>query len=153
MPTIYLNTYIKADIQTVFDLSRSVELHEKSTAHTHEKAIGGKTSGLMDLNDSVTWRAKHLGFYQKLSTQITQMKAPYFFVDEMQKGIFKSFTHRHSFESTDGGIWMRDEFIYQSPLGILGRLADVLFLKNYMRRFLIQRNQTIQQMAEQTNKY
>lgn len=43
---------------------------------------------------------------------------------------------------------MTDIFTYKSPLGILGNLADFLFLKNYMKSFLILRNQIIKICAE-----
>jgi adenylyl- and sulfurtransferase ThiI len=41
MPVITLETYINADKQTVFDLARSIDLHQISTKHTNEKAIAG----------------------------------------------------------------------------------------------------------------
>ena len=66
MPRIELNTEINAPINVVFDLSRSIDFHIKSTEQTGEKAVAGKTSGLIDLNESVTWRAKHFGFNKTL---------------------------------------------------------------------------------------
>ena len=63
MPEIKLQTYINADIQVVFDLARSIDLHTISTAHPHEKAIAGKTSGLISLGEEVTWKARHFGFF------------------------------------------------------------------------------------------
>ena len=90
MPIIHLSIDIQAPREVVFDLARSVEIHEKSTKKTNEKALTGKTSGLMNLNDTVTWRAKHFGVYQKLSVKITALKKPNYFVDEMISGIFKS---------------------------------------------------------------
>jgi hypothetical protein len=44
---------------------------------------------------------------------------------------------------------MYDVFAYRSPLGWLGRVADFLFLKKYMRRLLEQRNVVIRAAAEQ----
>ena len=43
------------------------------------------------------------------------------------------------------GAWM---FTYESPLGILGRIADRLFLARYLRSFLIERNRVIKATAE-----
>ena len=59
MPIIRLETSINADQQAVFDLARSIDLHQISTAHTNERAVAGKTSGLLELNESVTWEARH----------------------------------------------------------------------------------------------
>ncbi|HOY15502.1 MAG TPA: SRPBCC family protein, partial [Saprospiraceae bacterium] len=132
----------------VFDLSRSVDLHKLSTKHTNEEAIAGVTSGLMQLNDTVTWRAKHLGVYQILTTKITQYDDPNSFTDEMVNGIFKSFKHKHLFVGDGEMTMMTDIFFYQSPLGFLGKIADVLFLKKYMTDFLIKRNEVIRKVAE-----
>ncbi|HPN70603.1 MAG TPA: SRPBCC family protein [Saprospiraceae bacterium] len=148
MPTINLTTHIKAPISQVFDLSRSVDLHKLSTKHTNEEAIAGVTSGLMQLNDTVTWRAKHLGVYQILTTKITQYDDPNSFTDEMVNGIFKSFKHKHLFVGDGEMTMMTDIFFYQSPLGFLGKIADVLFLKKYMTDFLIKRNEVIRKVAE-----
>ena len=43
---------------------------------------------------------------------------------------------------------MLDTFDYTSPLGLLGRLADVLFLRQYMSRLLRQRNAYLKREAE-----
>lgn len=148
MPKIHLQTFIKAKKEIVFDLSRSVDLHLLSTAKTNEKVIAGKISGLMDLNDTVTWRAKHLGFYQNLKTKITAFEKPNYFADEMIKGAFNSFKHEHFFEDLNNGTLMRDIFDYKSPFAVLGKIVDQLFLETYMKGFLVERNEMIKQSAE-----
>lgn len=79
MPAIRITTKVNAPIQVVFDLSRSIDLHKISTAHTNEEAIAGKTSGLIGLGESVTWKAKHLGKTRLLTSKITVFERPYFF--------------------------------------------------------------------------
>lgn len=148
MPKIELQTEIKAEKKIVFDLSRSIDLHQLSTAKTEEQAIAGKTSGLIGLDESVTWRAKHFGIYQNLTSKITEFDAPNFFVDEMLKGAFKSFKHEHHFTEIKGGTVMKDIFVYTSPFGILGELADTLFLEKYMTDLLLERNRVIKEVAE-----
>ncbi|MFY1046691.1 SRPBCC family protein [Chryseobacterium sp. GP-SGM7] len=98
MSKIHLKTIINANIQTVFDLSRDIDLHQKSTSKTNEKAIAGRTFGLIELSETVTWRAKHLGFYQTHQSKIIEMKKPHYFTDVMIKGRFKSFKHQHIFK-------------------------------------------------------
>lgn len=148
MPKIIINTLIHAERQMVFDLARSIDLHQISAEQTNEKAIAGRTSGLIEFNETVTWRAKHFGFYQNLTVKITEFDAPNYFVDEMVQGAFKSFKHTHTFEEIPEGTIMTDIFNYQSPNGILGKLADKLFLKRYMTKFLRKRNEVIQSSAE-----
>jgi ligand-binding SRPBCC domain-containing protein len=148
MPKITIETKIKAAKNIVFDLSRSIDLHKISTQQTNEEAIAGVTSGLIGENEWVTWRAKHFGIYQKLTSKITAFEKPEYFVDEMEKGIFKRFKHEHIFQEIEGQTIMIDIFDYESPLGILGRIADKLFLEKYMKRLLEKRNETIKEFAE-----
>lgn len=148
MPTIYLSTFILATPNTIFDLSRNIDLHQISTKQTHEKVIAGRMSGLIELGESVTWRARHFGFFQELTSKITAFEKPDSFTDEMVSGAFKSFKHVHKFELTDNGTTMIDVFSYVSPLGILGKLADYFFLKRYMKNLLMNRNLIIKEYAE-----
>jgi ligand-binding SRPBCC domain-containing protein len=148
MPVIVLHTYIDAPIDVVFNLSRSIDLHKLSTAHTNEEAIAGKTSGLIGLGESVTWRAQHLGFVQELTSKITAYNAPLYFADEMVKGAFKRFKHEHIFKLEDDVVLMTDRFDYESPFGILGKIANILFLEKYMTNLLITRNAMVKEFAE-----
>jgi ligand-binding SRPBCC domain-containing protein len=148
MPIIEVLTIIQADKQIVFDLSRSIDLHKISTKHTHEEAVAGRLSGLIELNETVTWKARHFGIYQYLTSRITAFERPDYFVDEMEKGIFKRFRHQHIFKNYEKGTMMIDIFDYESPLGVLGNCADSLFLKAYMRMLLRMRNSTIKDFAE-----
>jgi len=152
MPKIELHTHINAPIEKVFDLSRSIDLHVRSTKRTGEQAIAGRTGGLINLGETVTWRAKHFGIRQKLIAQITEFKYPTFFVDEMVSGAFKSFRHEHHFSAEGEGTLMRDVFAFESPLGILGKLFNRLVLKRYMTRFLEERNRVIKEEAETETK-
>lgn len=76
------------------------------------------------------------------------MEYPNYFVDEMVSGAFKSFKHEHLFEQKSEGTLMVDIFNYISPMGILGKMADRLFLKKYMLNLLLTRNKVITEHAE-----
>lgn len=153
MPVLKLTTYIEAPIVIVFDLSRSIDLHLISASHTKEKAVNGKTSGLMKMDDIVTWKAVHFGILQYLTVKITDYNKPFYFADEMVKGAFKAMRHEHYFEEDESGTTMTDVFMYKSPFGIFGRFADMLFLKKYMYKFLQKRNKAIKEIAVSPEKY
>jgi ligand-binding SRPBCC domain-containing protein len=148
MPLLSLTIIIHAPIEICFDLSRSIDMHKISTAQTKEEAIAGVTTGLIGLGEEVTWRAKHLGIVQKLSSRITAFDFPHYFQDTMIKGAFKSITHDHVFERIGSFTKMKDHLYYQSPLGFLGRIADRLFLEKYLTELLEKRNQVIKATAE-----
>ncbi|WP_409292715.1 SRPBCC family protein [Peribacillus sp. SCS-37] len=148
MPVITYEIYIDAPITVCFDLARDIDVHMETTSKTNEKAIAGVTTGKVEKGDTVTWSATHLGVRQRLTAKITEMEKPYRFTDEMVKGAFHSFVHTHEFMESGSGTLMRDVFAYKSPLGILGNLADFLFLKKYMTHFIVTRAKELKRIAE-----
>ncbi len=148
MPKIELTTEIQSTLEICFDLSRSIDLHKISTYKTNEEVIAGRTSGLINLNETVTWKATHFGIRQKLTAQITAFDRPNYFRDEQIAGIFKSMVHEHKFEQLDGQVIMTDVFEFESPLGLLGKAFNKLVLTNYLTKFLKDRNKIIKEYAE-----
>lgn len=148
MPVIDLETWIRAPIDRCFDLSRDIDIHMQSTAQTGEIAVAGVTRGLIGLNEEVTWEATHFGVRQRLTTRISAYQRPFHFRDSQVRGAFKRFDHDHFFAEVDGGTLMRDVFDFESPLGILGDLANRVYLRRYMTALLERRNKLIKKVAE-----
>jgi ligand-binding SRPBCC domain-containing protein len=148
MSLIHLVTLIDAPVERCFDLARSVDAHLASTTETGERVVAGKTHGLLELGDEVTWEAKHLGVRQRLTAKITRFDPPHSFRDSMIRGAFARFDHDHTFEEIEHGTRMIDDFDFDAPLGVLGKLADAVFLRRYMTRFLLTRAQELKRLAE-----
>nr|WP_294926042.1 SRPBCC family protein [uncultured Flavobacterium sp.] len=148
MTTIHLTTKIKASKQIVFDASRNIDIHQQSASKSNESVIAGVTSGLINLNETVTWRGKHFGFYLTHKSKITAMDLYNYFVDEMEEGKFKTFRHEHSFEEKNGVTIMTDKLEYETPFGIIGKIFDSLFLKNHLINFLLERNKILKEVSE-----
>jgi len=146
---IELETFIAAPPERCFDLALSVELHLDSTVATRERAIAGKTSGVLALGDWVTWKAWHFGLPLRLSVEITQHDRPRSFRDEMIRGPLRLLRHDHRFAVVDGGTLMIDRFQF----AVLP-LLDSLVLTRHFRNFLTARNDLIKRTAEgRTSRY
>jgi ligand-binding SRPBCC domain-containing protein len=148
MPTITLETKIQAPIELCFDLARDVEIHCATTAQTQERVVDGKSAGLLELGDQITFEAVHFGVRQRLCSKIIEYDRPHRFTDQMVSGAFKSLRHIHEFESSGDGTVMRDILEWESPLGLLGVLADRLAVERHMRDFLMERNKGLKKIAE-----
>ena len=133
----------------MFDLSRSIDLHKLSTHQTNEEAVEGVMTGLIGMNETVTWKATHLFKTRFFTSKITGYRSPDYFRDEMQKGDFKKFSHEHFFKEKENGVTeMTDVLELETPYGLAGKFAMAIFLKGYITKFLLQRNQLIKQFAE-----
>ncbi len=148
MPTIHLTTFIAAPVERVFDLSRSIDLHKKSMAHTNEQAFSGTTAGLINLQETVTWKARHFYKTRILKVRVTAMERPVSFTDEMMDGDFKKMKHEHHFKPIENGTLMIDLFNFETPYGTIGKIFNQVILTRYLRKQLELRNATIKSYAE-----
>ena len=149
MPRFVLTSRIAAPAQACFDLSLSVDAHTASMADSGERAIGGVTSGAMQLGDTVTWRARHFGIAFSMTSRISAYERPACFVDEQVSGPFACWWHEHRFDECDGVTTMTDTVDFRPPLGPLGRVVDAVFLTRYMTRLIEQRNAWLAQTLAQ----
>src|SRR5712664_3398372 len=112
MAVLRLLTMVNAPANRCFDLARSVDLHVRSVEGTGEIGIASTTSGLLELGDQVTWRGKHLGIGQTLTSKITVFDRPRHFRDSQVAGAFARFDHDHLFEGAGDRTQMTDVFQY-----------------------------------------
>jgi ligand-binding SRPBCC domain-containing protein len=140
-----LQTLIRAPVERVFDLARDIDFHQRSMVESHERAVGGRTSGLIEMGEEVEWEARHFGMTLRLRSRITFMDPPHIFVDEQVKGPFVHFVHRHEFQKTGSNTTMMDDWTHTAPLGFI---ADPIFLGRYMQRLLEARNDLLRKEAE-----
>lgn len=149
MALIELSTHILASPETCCRLSLSTEAHLGSMAHTGERVVSGRSSGIFQAGDTVVWEARHLGRTRRLEVRISRIDFPNYFRDEMIRGDFRKMIHDHYFEADErGGTLMRDEFRYEVPFGLAGKLVDRCYLRAYMRRLLQTRNRHLKALAE-----
>ncbi|MGO2542448.1 MAG: SRPBCC family protein [Specibacter sp.] len=124
----------------LFDRARSIDAHTESMAQSRERAVGGVTSGLISLGEEVTWRAWHFGVPLRMTSRITGMDAPDYFIDEQVKGPFRRFRHVHEFSDGVDGTTMIDRIEFQAPFGPVGRLVEKLVLARYLQKLIETRN-------------
>jgi ligand-binding SRPBCC domain-containing protein len=143
-----IETAIYAPAALCFDLSRDLDLHLTSMQHSGERAVADRTSGLIGLNEEVTWEARHFGLKHRHRSRITAFAPPRHFRDSMVRGRFKRFEHDHYFVESEGRTILRDVIEFASPLGPIGRVVDAIFISRYLRKLIVLRNRAIKEAAE-----
>ena len=149
MGKVVVETLIELPVEAVFDLARDVETHAQSAAFSGERLVEpGRTKGLLELGDLVAFEGRHFGIRQRFVARIVEMSPPRRFVDEMVRGAFRWLRHEHEFHVHARGTLMRDLLQWRSPLGLLGRIADALFVERHVESFVRSKQQNLKRMAE-----
>lgn len=149
MTALVVVTRIEAPIELCFDLARDVEAHQQSSAFTGERAVSpGRTTGLLELGDVVTFEGVHFGLRQRFTARITELQRPHLFVDELVRSTFRAMRHIHDFRSIGGATIMTDALEWRSPFGPLGVIADAVAVRRHLRAFLVRKQGALKEMAE-----
>ncbi len=77
---------------------------------------------------------------RRIVAEHTAYKRNEYFEDLMREGPFPYWRHRHLFLASRGGTLLRDAVEYTPPLGLLGRLADPLFIRPRLERMFAYRH-------------
>lgn len=152
MPRLHLTSLIAAPPQVVFDLNRHVGLHQLSMQRYGEEAVRGVRTGLMGANQSVTWKAKHLGRTRLLTVTISACEAPQHLEVTMTQGDFKYMQQQFCCKPVQNGTLLIEDLYVEYPYGWLGRQLGRFFLNRYLCRLLEERHACIKDYAE-SNKW
>lgn len=143
-----LERVIAAAPAEVFAVALDPGLHLRSMQKYGETMVEAPAGGTFTEGSTVTWRARHFGIPFRLRSVVYDIDPPRGFRDHQISGPFASFWHEHVFEEHPRGTLMRDTIRFWSPFGPLGRLVDRLFMREYMRRLIEQRNDRLAFEAE-----
>ncbi|NCA86320.1 MAG: hypothetical protein EOM83_12220 [Clostridia bacterium] len=95
----------------------------------------------------ITYTVKPLfGIPLNWVTEITQVQAPFFFVDNQKSGPFAVWHHQHFFEKHGNGVRMRDVVHYKVPYGIVGKMAEQLMVKRRVEEIFAFRYQKLKEL-------
>ena len=84
------------------------------------------------------------GIPMNWTTEITHVQEPHYFVDEQRFGPYALWHHQHRFVAVNGGVEMTDEVNYAIPMGVLGRLANWLFVERQVNAIFDYRYQVLE---------
>ena len=74
-----------------------------------------------------------LGIKLNWVTEITHVRDKEYFVDEQRIGPYAMWHHEHKIEAIAGGVLMTDIITYQPPFGVIGAIANALFIKKQLK--------------------
>ncbi len=101
-------------------------------------------SGPMEEGTEISYRLRVGGVPLKWKTRIDAWEPGRRFVDAQIAGPYACWWHEHRFETDAGGrTIMEDRVLYAPPFGILGRLANLIFIEGALRAIFSFRSDAI----------
>ena len=76
-------------------------------------------------------------------TEITQVKESAYFIDEQRFGPYQFWHHQHHFKAIEGGTEMNDLLTYGLPMGILGRMANTIYVADKLQEIFEYRKKKV----------
>ena len=146
MKTIRIETWIDAPMERCFKLALSIDLHLASARQTGERITSGVRSGLLSLDDTVTWSGRHFGLRFRHTALIDQLRPCMYFRDVMVAGRFRYFEHEHHFAMMNDGTRMRDELRFSAPTIFAWAIERIL--RRHLIRLIKRRNAILKRVAE-----
>jgi ligand-binding SRPBCC domain-containing protein len=92
-----------------------------------------------------------LGIPFRWVTEITHVQEGEFFVDEQRFGPYTFWHHKHFINKTENGVVMEDIVDYKLPLGPLGWLAHVLFVRAKVKQIFDYREKALNEIFNSTS--
>jgi ligand-binding SRPBCC domain-containing protein len=90
-----------------------------------------------------------LNIPMKWVTEITQVKENEFFIAEQRMGPYKMWNHQHLIKPNKDGVLMQDIVTYIPPMGVLGNMAQHLFIKKQLNQIFEHRTKVVNQLFNQ----
>ena len=148
MHTIHLTTFVAQSASVVFDLCRHVGLHRDAMSGYHQEAVAGTRFGLLEQQETITWRARHFFRDRLMRFRVLEMVKPDRLVQEQIMGPFLSFRHERHVKPCENGCILIDLVHYEWRHGQLGRIADRIYLRHYVENLLNIHIDAIRKAAE-----
>jgi ligand-binding SRPBCC domain-containing protein len=146
--TLSTEQILNVSIDAAWDYFLSPENLEKITPPEMGFKITSEVSKKAYAGQIITYRVGIFpGIKTNWVTEITQVKHQVFFIDEQRFGPYKMWHHEHLFKALPNGkTLMEDKISYKIPFGILGHLAQRLFIKKQLKSIFEHRYITLEKL-------
>lgn len=134
---------IPQPLETVFSFFADAANLERITPRFLHFRILTPLPVTMQVGARIEYRLRLVGVPLQWTTRIEDYAPPHRFVDSQLSGPYKQWVHLHEFSVCVGGTLMRDVVDYEIPYGIIGRLAQHLFVARMLARIFDYRREAI----------
>ncbi len=137
---------LPADITRVFAFFEDPMNLEVITPPWLRFEVVASTDARMRLGTEIDYRLRWQRLPMRWRSRIAEYEPGRMFADEMLKGPYRRWYHRHFFRETPDGVEMIDRVEYELPLGVLGRVAHVALIRRQLEAIFDYRRASVEQL-------
>jgi len=138
--------FVPADLETVFRFFEDPLNLETITPPWMNFEVKSSTDDVVQKGTEIGYRLRWLVFPMAWKSRISEYESGVLFADEMIRGPYKRWYHRHLFRSVQGGVQVRDVVEYELPCGPLGQLVHRCVVRSQLEAIFDYRRDTIERM-------
>ena len=140
------NQFIPQPIEQVFSFFSKPENLEKITPQNLHFSILTSIPIDMKTGQVIDYLIRLKGIKICWSSIISSYDPPHSFVDEQIQGPFTNWVHSHNFKEKNGGTIIIDHVKYSIPFGLIGRIANNIFVEKDLVDIFDYREKTIMEI-------
>ena len=137
---------VPGNISDVFKFFENPLNLEKITPPWLHFRVLSSTDTQVHLGTKISYRLYWQVFPLSWSSEISEYRQDVFFADEMTRGPYRSWYHRHLFRSVEGSVEMTDTVQYSLPLGPIGNLVHAIIIRQQLESIFDYRKQAIEEI-------
>jgi hypothetical protein len=134
---------VPGDLETVFGFFQDPTNLETITPPWLHFEIQSSTDERVRVGTEIAYRLRWQIFPMTWRSRISEYEDGRLFADEMLKGPYKRWYHRHLFNSVPDGVEVTDIVVYELPFGPLGRLVHRIAVRTQLEAIFEHRREAI----------
>ena len=134
---------VSGDIETVFEFFKDPKNLETITPPWLKFEVVSSTTERVQAGTEIQYRLWWQIFPMKWRSRISEFVDGELFADEMLRGPYKRWYHRHLFAQLEDGVEVVDIVEYTLPFGVLGRLVHGAVIRRQLEAIFDYRATTI----------
>ena len=138
-----IKQFIPEPIEEVFSFFSKPENLKKITPKQLYFTINTPSPIPMKLGQIIDYTIKIKGIPVRWRSLISSYDPPHSFIDEQVKGPYSLWHHTHRFKEENGGTVIFDYVKYKIPFGLVGRIANFIWISKDLKRIFNYRKKII----------
>ena len=134
---------VPGDVKTVFGFFKDPHNLEAITPPWLHFHVASSSTPVVRMGTEIHYRLRWQVVPLRWSSRISEYVEGELFADEMLRGPYRRWYHRHFFTAVPSGVEVRDVVQYQLPFGPVGRVVHAMTVRSQLEAIFDYRQNTI----------